>query len=219
MSPPFRFSMPIVLSPDAAGHLLQILADSGHLPPALNDLYQYLTDQAHIQCLHSQSLSDTHSPSCTPIDHCDSIPIPPVSHLPLDSSTSTTAGDVLSKLPTVRHRAQSHTEDTGYSDSSRPTKRPRRSTIHTRSGPPGEPPDPGFDRDRPRFANDDCNRGARRLRLLAQRAAARAAVCGDDLLRIDGGEEEEEEEEEEEAEMEEGGNLHPLTATQPSTVH
>ncbi|KAG1739164.1 uncharacterized protein EDB91DRAFT_1248923 [Suillus paluster] len=218
MSPPFRFNMPIVLSPDAADHLLQILGDSGQLPPTLHDLYQYLTDQAHIQC----SLSDTHSPSCTPIDHCNSIPIPPVMHLPLDSSSSTTAGDILSELPAVRHRTQSHTEDSGYSDSSHPTKQARLSTTHARNGPPGESPEPGGNDNRNCGAYHDCNRGARRLRLRLRRAAA----PGQDPLRLDDGEEEEEEEEaaeemEDEAEMEEGdvGNVARANTRQGSWRH
>ncbi|KAG2140567.1 hypothetical protein DEU56DRAFT_755185 [Suillus clintonianus] len=144
------------------------------------------------------SLSDT---------HCDSIHIPPVTHLPLNSSSSTTAGDILSKLPAVRHRAQSHSKDSGYSDSSRPTKRARHSTIHARSGPPGESPEPGSDR--PHVANnnrncgadDDCNRGARRLWL--QLRCAQAAAPGQDPLHLDDGGEEEEEDEEEDEEDEE----------------
>lgn len=66
MFPPFRFSMPVVLSPDAADHLLQILADIGHLLPVLHDLYQHLTNQAHSQgdVTHQRSQQNVVSNNC-----------------------------------------------------------------------------------------------------------------------------------------------------------
>ncbi|KIK34132.1 hypothetical protein CY34DRAFT_17938 [Suillus luteus UH-Slu-Lm8-n1] len=71
-------------------------------------------------------------------------------------------------------RAQCQVEGPNHLDSTRLTKRTCKSTTGTLTGAgqPGELPDPGFDL--PNFVNatDDCNRGARLLRLRRQRAAA-----------------------------------------------
>ncbi|KAG2050838.1 hypothetical protein BDR06DRAFT_1010953 [Suillus hirtellus] len=112
-----------------------------------------------------------------------------------ETSVATDSGMTQEKLPvtsTARRRPRCNAEVDN--DSYYPPKKLRLTTnIHQSTlAAGGEPPGPGFDPNLPCVANanpDDCNRGARRLRIHRARVAARALAMKD-VLRP--GEEEEE---------------------------
>ena len=114
-----------------------------------------------------------------------------------------TTREAPSMLPALGRRSRSHGEVT-HGPSPPAKKRCRLAAFagadQTGMFAPGDPPDPGFGPDGPHFINDECNRGARRLRVRVTRAAA----LGYDPLEE--GEEEEQEQEQEEGreEQEEG---------------
>src|ERR1700710_2196203 len=109
-----------------------------------------------------------------------------------------TTRETPSTLPALGRRSCSHGEATH--GPSPPAKKCCRLAAfagadQTGMFAPGDPPDPGFGPDGPHFINDECNRGARRLRVRVTRAAA----LGYDPLEE--GEEEEQEEGQEEQEQ------------------
>jgi hypothetical protein len=109
-----------------------------------------------------------------------------------------TTRETPSMLPALGRRSRSHGEVT-HGPSPPAKKRCRLAAFagadQTGMFAPGDPPDPGFGPDGPHFINDECNRGARRLRV----RVARAAALGYDPLEE--GEEEEQEQGQEEQEQ------------------